>query len=232
MRSPTINRRHFMSGGAVFLASWTSAPPTRAEEAEKQESSVRRPKSFTARRFEGVVGQTADFTCGAASVATILTFYWNRPTGEIEVLKHIRSRYTDEQWKSREGNGVSFDDLIFAVKKLGFEATGAELPIEDLPKLAAPVILHLDKGKFQHFSVLRRAHSDVYYLADSIVGQTVLTQSDLRAQYTGKALAIAKTKADLVKGSELEAVRDGTSVSRIVGDVMLRGFERLSPALR
>lgn len=230
--APNLTRRRLVSGATGLVTALSLGGIARSEEEAKQESSVRRPKSFTARRFEGVIGQTADFTCGAASVATILTFYWNRPTGEIEVLTHIRSRYTDEQWKSREGNGVSFDDLIFAVKKLGFEAAGAELPIEDLPKLAAPVILHLDKGKFQHFSVLRRAHSDVYYMADSIVGQTILTQSDLRSQYTGKALAIAKTRAELVKGSALEAVRDGSSVSRLVGDVMLRGFERLPPALR
>lgn len=206
--------------------------PARAEETPKQESSVRRPRSYITRKFDGVIGQTADFTCGAASVATILTYYWGRQTTEIEVLDIIRSRYTDAQWKSREGNGVSFDDLIFAAGKLGFEAAGAELSIDDLPKLAAPVILHLDKGKFQHFSVLRKAASDVFYMADSIVGQIVMTQSDLRSQYTGKALAIAKKKADLPSKTTLEAVRDGTSVSRIVGDVMLRGFERLPPALR
>jgi len=227
-----FTRRHILRYGASAAAGLCVTGSARAEEAAKQESSVRRPRSFTARKFDGVIGQTADFTCGAASVATILTFYWNRTTSEIEVLNIIRSRYTDQQWKSREGNGVSFDDLIFAAKKLGFEATGAELPIDDLPKLAAPVILHLDKGKFQHFSVLRKAASDVFYLADSIVGQIVLTQSDLRSQYTGKALAIAKKKADLPSSSTLAAVRDGTSVSRIVGDVMLRGFDRLSPALR
>lgn len=225
-----FTRRNLLAHGVA--AGLCAAVPARAEDAEKQESSVRRPRSFTARKFDGVIGQTADFTCGAASVATILTFYWNRPTSEIEVLKIIRSRYTDEQWKSREGNGVSFDDLIFAAGKLRFEAAGAELSIDDLPKLAAPVILHLDKGKFQHFSVLRKAASDVFYMADSIVGQIVLTQTDLRSQYTGKALAIAKKKADLPSRSTLEAVRDGTSVSRIVGDVMLRGFERLPPALR
>lgn len=225
-----FTRRHLLAQGVA--AGLCAAVPARAEDAEKQESSVRRPRSFTARKFDGVIGQTADFTCGAASVATILTFYWNRPTSEIEVLNLIRSRYTDEQWKSREGNGVSFDDLIFAAGKLRFEAAGAELSIDDLPKLAAPVILHLDKGKFQHFSVLRKAASDVFYMADSIVGQIVLTQADLRSQYTGKALAIARKKADLPTKTTLEAVRDGTSVSRIVGDVMLRGFERLPPALR
>lgn len=232
MSGTRITRRRLLGYGAALAGSGLAAMPVRAEEEKAQESSVRRPRSFITRRFDGVVGQTADFTCGAASIATILTYYWKRPTGEIEVLDLIRSRYTDEQWKSREGNGVSFDDMIFAAKKLGFQADGAELPIEDLPKLAAPVILHLDKGKFQHFSVLRKAHSDVFYMADSIVGQTVLTQADLRSYYTGKALAIAKRKADLVKGSALEAVRDGTSVSRIVGDVMLGGFERLPPALR
>ncbi len=232
MLRTVLTRRHLICCGAALSVSLPAGFPARAEDAPVQEGPVRRPKSFIERKFDGVVGQTADFTCGAASVATVLTFYWNRPTSEIEVLDIIRSRYTAEEWKNREGNGVSFDDLIFAAKKLGFEATGAEITLDDLPKLAAPVILHLDKGRFQHFSVLRRAVSEVYYMADSIVGQVVLTQADLRPQYTGKALAIAKRKADLPRGSALSAVRDGTSVSRIVGDVMLNGFERLPPGLR
>lgn len=232
MLRPAPTRRRFVGCGAALCTLLVGGRSAWAEEAPTHEGSVRRPRSYLNRKFDGVIGQTADFTCGAASVATILTFYWNRPTTEIEVLGIIRSRYTDEQWKNREGNGVSFDDLIFAAKKLGFQAAGAEIALDDLPKLAAPVILHLDKGKFQHFSVLRRAASDVYYMADSIVGQIVMTQTDLRPQYTGKALAIAKRKADLPTGSALSAVRDGTSVSRIVGDVMLNGFERLPPGLR
>jgi hypothetical protein len=229
MVGPGLSRRRFLANAGSLAALAGVAPTARAEQ---QESAVRRPRPYSERKFDGVIGQTADFTCGAASVATVLTFYWNRPTTEIEVLGLIRSRYTEAQWKNREDNGVSFDDLIFASRKLGFLADGAELPIDELPKLAAPVILHLDKGKFQHFSVLRRAHSEVFYMADSIVGQVVLTRPDLQGQYTGKALAIARKKAGLAQGSALEAVRDGTSVSRIVGDVMIPGFDRLPPGLR
>jgi predicted double-glycine peptidase len=231
MVGPGPSRRRVLASAGPFAASIFAGASATAR-AEQQESAVRRPKPYNERKFDGVIGQTADFTCGAASVATVLTFYWGRPTTEIEVLDIIRSRYTEAQWKGREDNGVSFDDLIFAARKLGFLADGAELPIDELPKLAAPVILHLDKGKFQHFSVLRRAHSEVFYMADSIVGQVVLTRPDLQSQYTGKALAIARKKAGLAQGSALEAVRDGTSVSRIVGDVMIPGFDRLPPGLR
>ena len=46
------------------------------------------------------------------------------------------------------------EDLAYIAKKLGFEAEGARLGLAALLKLNGPVIVHFNKGVFQHFSVL------------------------------------------------------------------------------
>jgi predicted double-glycine peptidase len=215
-----------------FLAMLGAAGASLLARPAWSEQAMRRPVPYTKLKYASVVRQTADFTCGAASVATILTYYWRRPTTEIEVLEIIRKRYTAEEWKNQEEKGVSFEDLIFASNALGFQADGAELPASGLINLAAPVIVHMDKGKFQHFSVLRKAREDMVWLSDTIVGETAVIMPEFIKEYSGKALAIAPKGADLVTNSRLGNVRDGQSVSRLVGDVLTRPVDRLSVGLQ
>ncbi len=53
-----------------------------------------RPMSVLAMRFEATVPQLFDYTCGASSVATVLTYYWGRPTTEDDALNALKQRYT------------------------------------------------------------------------------------------------------------------------------------------
>lgn len=184
--------------------------------------------SYRDLRYSGVVRQSLDFTCGGASIATVLSHYWGRPTTEIEVLAILRERYPDPKvWKAKIESGFSFDDLIFAVEVLGFDAAGAKISIDELAALEGPVIVHLDKGEFQHFAVLRAAKDGVFYMADSIVGNIGLDKHQFAKQYSGNALAIWKGDAKLPKASVLRRIRDGLSVSATTGwllrDVPMRG---------
>lgn len=213
---------------ALALAALLGAAPGVAvvpAVAQEQESAVRRPEPYNKRHYKTVVRQTLDFTCGAAAVATVLTFYWDRPTTELEVLEVIRKRYTKKEWDQREERGVSFEDLIFVAKQLGYDGMGAKVGVDQLAQAAAPLIVHLDKGKFQHFTVLRRVAQDRFYFSDSVLGETSMAREDFEAQYTGNALAISDPRKKLREGAPLWAVRDGTSVSRVVGDVIVRGVD-------
>lgn len=172
-----------------------------------------RPISYLALRYEATVPQQHDFTCGAASLATLLTYYWNVPTSEIAVLDTLKARYTADQMRDIIKTGLSFDDLIFMANKLGFRAEGAKAAVDQLPGLAGPVIVHLDKGKLKHFVVLRTTGDGVYYVSDPIVGQLAMHADEFKKQYTGFALAIWREDAALPLTSKLRSPRDGIRVS-------------------
>jgi predicted double-glycine peptidase len=53
-----------------------------------------RPVSFLALRYEATIPQQFDYTCGAASVATTLTYYWDRPTTETEVIDVLNPHFS------------------------------------------------------------------------------------------------------------------------------------------
>ena len=77
---------------------------------------VRRPRGYVERRYETTVRQLLDYTCGAASLATILRHYWGEPLGEADVLDRIRQRYDAAAWRAKQADGMSFDDLARAAR--------------------------------------------------------------------------------------------------------------------
>ncbi len=178
---------------------------------------MRRPQSWQERRFAHVVRQVLEFSCGSASLATLLSFYLGRPTTEGEVITLLRQRYPGEEaWRSKQQQGFSFEDLIFAADRLGFAAQAARIEVRQLPQIAGPVIIHLDKGPWQHFSVLRASREGFHYLADPIHGQVTMLDGEFRREFTGAVLAVWRRGQGLPATSPLQAVRDGVSVERTV----------------
>ena len=144
------------------------------------------------RRLEckDVVLQRLDFSCGAASIATLATYFLGKPTTEEAALLIIRARYSLDEWKKKKQDGLSMEDLAYIAKKLGFEAEGARLGLAALLKLNGPVIVHFNKGVFQHFSVLRGIDGMTVYLADPVSGRTAMSMGMFVDQFTGAVLAV------------------------------------------
>ncbi len=180
-----------------------------------------RPFSYLAMRYEATVPQLQDFTCGAASLATVLTYYWGDQTTESDVLRALEGRYTKQEIQKKGVIGLSFDDLIYAAERLGFAAQGGKVPEAELGNLQGPVIVRLKKSeKFQHFVVLRKVGDGVFYLSDPVVGQESESSTDFHEQYTGDALAIWRRGASLPRAALLASPRDGVSVSNSLARVI------------
>jgi predicted double-glycine peptidase len=200
--------RRILPGLALLLA----APPALA-----QDAAMRRPQSWQQRRYAHVVRQVLEFSCGSASLATLLTHFLGRPTTEFEVITLLRRRYPAEaDWRTKQEHGFSFEDITFAAEQLGFAAQPARIEVTQLPRIAGPVIVHLDKGEWQHFSVLRASRAGFHYLADPIQGQVTMLDHEFRREFTGAVLAVWRRGAGLPTASPLQAVRDGVSVERTV----------------
>jgi len=190
-----------------------------------------RPISLLALRYEATVPQQFDYTCGAASIATVLTYYWNHPTAEPDVINALKQRYSLEEIAQRRETGLSFDDLIFAANRLGFSAQGAQLAADQLSKLQGPAIIQLTSSKFQHFVVLRQVGQGVYYVSDPIVGQRAMNASEFHEEFSGYALAIWRPDASLPANAKLMRPRDGLSVTNSLEKAINAGSSAPHPIL-
>ena len=179
-----------------------------------------RPVSMLGLRFEATVPQRFDYTCGASSVATVLTFYWDRPTSEADAVAALERRYSAEEVARRRDTGLSFDDLIFMVERLGFAAQGATVPVAQLGRLRGPVVVQLSDPSFEHFVVLRRVGDGVFYLSDPIVGNYPMDAARFEREFTGHALAIWRPGGSLPRDAPLTRPRDGLSVTNSLERVL------------
>ena len=79
-------------------------------------------QSWKERRDFNIVKQDLDFSCGAASVATLLNNFYGQKLTEEEVLKKL----------DKEQMRASFEDTQRIMPDLGFEAKGYALSFEQL----------------------------------------------------------------------------------------------------
>ncbi len=124
-------------------------------------------QSWKARQDFNIVKQDLDFSCGAASVATLLNNFYRQTLTEEEVLKKL----------DKEQMRASFEDMRRIMPDLGFEAKGYALSFEQLAQLKIPVIVYLKYRKDDHFSVLRGIDGNTVLLADPSLGHVSMSRA-------------------------------------------------------
>lgn len=145
-------------------------------------------QSWKTLRDKRIVKQDLDYSCGAASLATVLTEYYRRPTTEEEVLRLL----------AKGGNRASFADMQRVLPELGFKGIGLATSWEQLRSLKLPVIVFVRQRKEDHFTVLNGISDDYVHLADPSLGNRRLTRQQFKdiwetrdqPGFEGKMLAI------------------------------------------
>ena len=152
-------------------------------------------QSWKERRDFNIVKQDLDFSCGAASVATLLNNFYGQKLTEEEVLKKL----------DKEQMRASFEDMQRIMPDLGFEAKGYALSFEQLAKLKIPVIVYLKYRKDDHFSVLRGIDGSTVLLADPSLGHVSMSRVQFldawktrEGNLAGKILAVVPKKAETI----------------------------------
>lgn len=135
-------------------------------------------QSWKELRDAHVVKQDRDYSCGAASLATLLNEFYGLSLSEEQILTDM----------NKPDMMANFDDMTRVVNRYGFKSGGAALSYEQLTKLVVPVVVYLQHRGEDHFSVLRGISATHVQLADPSWGNRIFS----RAQF----LAMWETRAD------------------------------------
>lgn len=130
-------------------------------------------QSYKDKKDTGVVKQDLDYSCGASSLATIVTYFYQKPTSESQILDDMA--LSDVM--------ASFSDLATVSQKYGFVAKGITTNYDTLSKLKIPAIVYLNHKRSDHFSVVRAIDNDRVYLADSSWGNRVLSKKQFEQMW-------------------------------------------------
>ena len=129
-------------------------------------------QSIRERRFEYVIEQKTDFSCGAASLASILKFaYGNDEITEQSVLLGMLESADIDVVKQQ---GFSLLDMKRYLTAREFRGRGYNISDEELLLLKIPAIVLLNDSGYHHFVVLRRVEDELVYLGDPALGNRIM----------------------------------------------------------
>jgi predicted double-glycine peptidase len=130
-------------------------------------------KSWKTLRDGRIIKQNLDFSCGAASLATLLASYYGQDITETALLIAMD-----------KGNGrASFDDMARGLTQFGFRAQGFAASWEQLTRLKMPVVVYVKHDKDDHFTVLRGINNKMVWLADPSVGNRTYSREQFLAMW-------------------------------------------------
>lgn len=130
-----------------------------------------RPWSYKELKERQVVMQKLDYSCGAATLATIAKYYWGDNVGEEKFIHLIRKLgLTEAEIKDRIEKGLTLTDLRDLANLAGYEASMGKVEFSELAQAKVPVIVGITVNKHDHFVVFRGTDNAWAYLADPIRG--------------------------------------------------------------
>lgn len=143
--------------------------------------------SMRERRFMNLVEQKTDFSCGAASLATILNqaYRWN--LSEEDVIQGMLETANVEQVREM---GFSMLDMKNYLESIGLRARGYRIEVQQLPQIRVPVIVLIDIDGYKHFVVMQRSTQEWVYVGDPVLGHKRMGLSEFAQGWNGIVLAV------------------------------------------
>lgn len=143
---------------------------------------LRATKTFVDLRDANITKQDLDYSCGASSLSTILTYFYQLPKTEAEILE-------DMQLKDVM---ASFQDLAKVSEKYGFSAKGILVDYATLSQIKIPAIVYVNHRGNDHFSVVRAINEQQVFLADSSFGHRKLNKKQFEQMWLVEKTAEGK----------------------------------------
>lgn len=158
--------------------------------------------SLDAIRWQGIVKQDLDFSCGIASVATILKYHFGYDVTEKELLQDFIDKLSESELNEVFEKGASLAQLGDLLTERKLVIRNWRLDISELRNLTKilPAIVYLETPDFRHFAVVRGVSDYQVLLADPSRGNVKLTIVGFLEEWKGRrALLVAQDTNELKK---------------------------------
>ena len=135
--------------------------------------------SLLEQRQSLVVMQDWDYSCGAASLATLLNFQHGDPATEREIALGLMARpeYVENPFIVNMRKGFSLADLKIFVDARGYRGRGlGHMSLEELVAKAPAMVPIMVHGS-SHFVVVRGRHGNRILFADPLFGNRTMTET-------------------------------------------------------
>ena len=143
--------------------------------------------SLREQRYVNLVKQDTDFSCGAASLATILKYAYGMDVSEESVLRGMLKVADPELVRQK---GFSLLDIKRYVETLGMRGRGYDVKPETPRRVRIPTIVLIDIRGYKDLVVLQTMRDNKVYLADPALGNKIVTFDEFNKIWNGVVFAV------------------------------------------
>jgi len=133
-------------------------------------------KSLNKIRSYQVIKQKNDYTCAAATLATIFNYQYGKKYSERSMIRGLLASVKPHRRAIVKKTGFSLLEMKKVIHALGYRAAGYRLDtVDELQKANFPSIVHVVINKKPHFVVVKYIKGKRVFLADPAWGNRSMT---------------------------------------------------------
>lgn len=145
-------------------------------------------KSVEERRYETVIRQKYDFSCGSAALATLLRYHYGSTSHDEESA--FRGMWVAGDRDQIRRLGFSLLDMKLYLSKLGYKADGFEVSLDEISKAGVAGIALLNLNGYKHFVVVKGISDDEVLVGDPALGLKTMRHAEFKAAWNGVYFAV------------------------------------------
>jgi uncharacterized protein len=138
-------------------------------------------------RYNHIVSQQFDFSCGAAALATLLKYGYGIDIPETELIRRMMVFSTPEIVVK---NGFSMLDMKHFVETIGLRGRGFRVNVDALHHLQIPVMVLMNIDGYEHFVIVKHAQDGRVFIADPALGNRIVLEEDFAKTWNGLVFAV------------------------------------------
>lgn len=161
--------------------------------------------SVIGRRFETVMRQQYDFSCGSAALATLLRYQY----GDVQTEQSVfLGMWRDGDRAQIRKLGFSLLDMKRYLAARGIAADGYQVTVEQIAKARTPGIALINYNGYLHFVVVKGIDDGTLLLGDPSLGLRRETLASFARQWNGILFVINERPGAAKPGFNLAADLD------------------------
>ncbi len=151
-------------------------------------------RSLQEGKFSEVVRQQYDFSCGSAALATLLTYHYDRETGEQDAFGAMYAAGDKEKIAKA---GFSLLDMKNYLESIGYQADGYQASLDTLQSAGVPAIALINYRGYRHFVVVKGIRDDEVLIGDPALGIKFMTRTEFEQAWDNGVLFIIKNRPEV-----------------------------------
>jgi len=150
-----------------------------------------RVTSMKEAHFRSTIRQKYDFSCGSASLATLLTYHYEDPISEQDVFDDMFNAGDKEKIRKQ---GFSLLDMKKYLENRGYTADGYKATLDRLAGVGVPAITLLNMKGYRHFVVIKGVTKTEVLVGDPSTGARVIPREEFETMWNGLLFLIRSNR--------------------------------------